>query len=201
MHENQQKPTRRTGLIIISLLLTFSLLAISLPLQRAGAASLAVTCSTYHTVSNGETLSSIAAKYNVTVADLAAANDLKEPYTIFVGQRLCIPGSTTSTTPTADSSTGTDPGFTISAGKDNAYLTIKVANYPKKTVYYVRLLKGKYPDIIGKKVGTLKTTKTGTAEKSFRIPKEYRNLASYSVCLKNALTDEVQCKVYTPATK
>ena len=39
MHENQQKPTRRTAIIIFSLLLTISLLAISLPLQRAGAAS------------------------------------------------------------------------------------------------------------------------------------------------------------------
>jgi LysM repeat protein len=39
----------------------------------------------------GDTLVSIAARYNLTVDELAAANHLKPPYTLQVGDRLVIP--------------------------------------------------------------------------------------------------------------
>ncbi len=45
-----------------------------------------------HVVQRGETLTSIAQRYGVTVADLAAANRIKDPNLIVVGQRLTIPG-------------------------------------------------------------------------------------------------------------
>ena len=45
-----------------------------------------------HVVQRGETLTSIARRYHVTVADLAAINRIKDPNLIVVGQRLTIPG-------------------------------------------------------------------------------------------------------------
>jgi LysM repeat protein len=45
----------------------------------------------YHTVSWGETLSSIARLYGVTVQAIVDANQLKSPNTIYVGQKLLIP--------------------------------------------------------------------------------------------------------------
>lgn len=45
-----------------------------------------------HVVAAGEKLSSIAARYRVPLADVAAANGLSEPYTIYAGQRLRVPG-------------------------------------------------------------------------------------------------------------
>jgi LysM repeat protein len=45
-----------------------------------------------HTVSRGETLASIAAKYGVTVSALLAANNISNPNLIKVGQKLVIPG-------------------------------------------------------------------------------------------------------------
>lgn len=44
-----------------------------------------------HTVSRGETLASIAAKYGVTVSALLAANNIADPNLIKVGQKLVIP--------------------------------------------------------------------------------------------------------------
>ncbi len=48
---------------------------------------------TLHTVQRGETLSSIAWRYGVTVWDIAAANGIGNPNFIYVGQRLVIPGA------------------------------------------------------------------------------------------------------------
>jgi len=48
----------------------------------------------YHTVVYGETLSSIARKYAVTVAALVDANGIADPNLIYTGQRLLIPETT-----------------------------------------------------------------------------------------------------------
>jgi LysM repeat protein len=53
------------------------------------------TGSTEHTITAGETLSSIAGRYGTTVAALVDANDLANPDRIIVGHTLTIPGTTT----------------------------------------------------------------------------------------------------------
>ncbi|HXQ95553.1 MAG TPA: LysM peptidoglycan-binding domain-containing protein [Candidatus Acidoferrales bacterium] len=45
----------------------------------------------YHVVARGETLTSIAEQYGVTVQALAAANGISNPNAIYAGQRLVIP--------------------------------------------------------------------------------------------------------------
>ncbi len=45
-----------------------------------------------HTVQSGETLFRIGLQYNLTVTDLAQANNLLDPTQIFAGQQLIIPG-------------------------------------------------------------------------------------------------------------
>ncbi len=45
----------------------------------------------YHVVRRGETLFSIAARYGVTIRQIVAANGLRNPNRIYVGQRLIIP--------------------------------------------------------------------------------------------------------------
>lgn len=200
MNENHSA-ARRVMLIVISGLIALALLLVSVfNSQPAIAAPQAQTCSTYHTVSAGETVSSIALKYNITVAELAAANNLKEPYTIFVGQKLCIPGSAAATSaPTTSTPTG--PGFTIKQSKTGESVTITVTNYPKKQPYYVRAEYGKFPDIRSKKIGTLRTNNQGKAERTFRLPKQYRTLPYVRICLKNAFTDAVQCNTFIPTAK
>jgi len=46
---------------------------------------------TTYEVQPGDTLSSIAARYDVTVEDLVKANDIVDPNLIKVGQKLVIP--------------------------------------------------------------------------------------------------------------
>jgi LysM repeat protein len=197
MTKEIQPAARRAMLIVASLLLALTLLVSTLYSQPANAAPQAVTCSTYHTVAAGETVSSIAQKYNITVAELVAANNLKEPYTIYVNQQLCIPGSAAATT-TPAASTKTGPNFTIKASKTGDLITITVANYPKKKPYYVRAEYGKFPDIISRKIGTLRTNDKGAAEKTFKVPRQFRTKPYVRICLKNALTDAVQCNTYIP---
>ncbi len=196
-----KKTTHPTALIAISVLLVVALLAVMLPQQGASAVGLAVTCSTYHSVASGETLSSIALKYNVTVQELASANDLKEPYQIFVGQRLCIPGTTsaTSNATTTATATGKGPDFTVKAVGAGYPFTYEVATfgYPKGSSYFVRIrsedgVKTQF------KVGTLKTNKNGVGKRIFRLPKQLRTETSVVLCLKNARTDDVQCNRFTP---
>lgn len=54
--------------------------------------------STIHTVQEGETLFRIATQYNLTVNDLAAANNITDPTLIYAGQQLIIPGAATEPT-------------------------------------------------------------------------------------------------------
>ncbi|MDX2162177.1 MAG: LysM peptidoglycan-binding domain-containing protein [bacterium] len=62
-----------------------------------------------HTVRSGETLATIASRYNTTVRDLIAANPrITNPNVIYLGQEIVIPpGSTVANTPGADSGTPT----------------------------------------------------------------------------------------------
>ncbi|WP_082101576.1 LysM peptidoglycan-binding domain-containing protein [Demequina rhizosphaerae] len=55
------------------------------------------TSSAVYTVKSGDTLSAIAQRHGTTVAALARSNSLANASTIFVGQRLTVPGATKTT--------------------------------------------------------------------------------------------------------
>lgn len=61
------------------------------PLVHPGAQAPLPAGSTVHVVQAGETLSAIAARYGVTTAALAQANQLQNPDRLAIGQRLVIP--------------------------------------------------------------------------------------------------------------
>lgn len=65
----------------------------------------ATTNATTHTVKAGDTLSSIATKYQTTVANLVKANGISNPNLIIVGQTLTVGGNTTSTSTTTSTTT------------------------------------------------------------------------------------------------
>lgn len=71
-----------------------SVAAESAPVASAPAAH--VAASTAHVVKAGETLGSIAKKYQVKVGDVATANNIADPTKIRVGQTLKIPGKAAS---------------------------------------------------------------------------------------------------------
>ena len=87
-----------------------------------GSSSTNASTSTYYTVKKNDSLKAIAIKHKMATATLASANGIKDVNKIFVGQRLKIPGRSTSvasstrTTPSVRESSDTVPlpGFGIS---------------------------------------------------------------------------------------
>lgn len=92
------------------------------PLLRLAAGSSATSLPVYYTVLRGDTIGSIAAKFGIAWTDLAAANNLASPFTIYPGQQLLIPGSGSpvpaqpSSAPPADTSLVVPPTYTVQPG-------------------------------------------------------------------------------------
>lgn len=61
--------------------------------QRLKIPTDSVGCAFYHTVTRGQTLSGIAVHYGVRLSALAEANGISHTSYVYVGQKLCIPGS------------------------------------------------------------------------------------------------------------
>lgn len=182
------KPTR-----VLIILLILALMAVSLP-QPAKAA----TCAKAYTVKSGDTLSKIAFDYGVTVEAIAAENNLKSPYLLVIGQTLCLPSSASSGTSTSTSSSST--GTSTSTQKNlitivdfSKRIGLELSNFPKKTVYYVKVNDAGRRNYVWYRLGTVKTNSSGAAQVSFKLPDKMRNKSTVAVCLKNALTDAVYC--------
>lgn len=177
---------------LISLVLVAALVVTAFP---RSASVQAADCAVSHTVVSGDTLSSIAVKYNTTVAALAAENGLKEPYTLQVGQTICIPGAASSSSSSSTTtSTSSKPSFTVTFEPSGRHITVKTANYPKKNTFVVNASgqgTAKYH------LGLLKTTKTNTSvQKTYQLPKTLRGAGQVTVCLKNKQFDNLQCNRY-----
>jgi nucleoid-associated protein YgaU len=183
---------------VISVLIVMALFAGALP-QPAYAASPAAataTCAQNYTVVAGDTLSKIADAYKLTVAELAAANNLTSPYTLYVGQVLCIPGSSTSGS-SGTTTTSTKPTIKLEVGATR--ITVSVTNFTAKRMFYVRIGPDRPNPNDWYSIGRMKVGKTGTATKSFRIPKNLIPSKFLVVCLKNNVNDAVFCtKILNP---
>jgi murein DD-endopeptidase MepM/ murein hydrolase activator NlpD len=182
-------PLRRLGLTTISLLLVLALLAASAP-AAALAAPLSVTCAKNYVVQSGDTLSKIAVTYKLTVAELAAANNLKEPYTLFVGQQLCIPGTATTTTSTTSTATTSGP---VTAEFDKNTVTLKFTGLTKNHGYVVKAAKVERGTLEWLKFGKFKSDKKGNASVTLKVPKRYRDATYLQICAKDLINDKVFC--------
>jgi LysM repeat protein len=185
-------PLRRLGLTALSLLLVLALLTASAP-AAALAAPLEATCAKNYVVQSGDTLSGIANTYKLTVAELAAANALKEPYTLFIGQQLCIPGTVTTTTSstTSTSTTSKDKPISIEFGVNT--VTVTVSELSKNAGYMVKAMKVERGELDWVKVGKFKADKKGKASATFKLPKRLRDATYLQVCVKNLTDDKVVC--------
>ncbi len=106
------------------------------PATTTVATTTTTTAPVYHTIQVGETLASIARLYGINWTDIAAANGIYDANTIYYGQQLLIPGSTspgapavappvetTTTTipnPSPAVSTGTERTHVVQAGENLA---------------------------------------------------------------------------------
>jgi LysM repeat protein len=195
---------RRFAAGAISATLVLAFLFSALPQAAIAAPPVAqdASCAQTHTVVAGDTLSGISAKYDISVAEIATANNLKEPYTLSVGQELCIPGAAgaatpettaTSTSGSSTTSTGKDPSITLSVD-ESAMLTIVTKNFPTKSSFYVKVAASGRGTLKYTKIGFLRTKKEGAVSKLFKLPKDFRKVPTISVCVKNVRTDDQLCQ-------
>ncbi len=98
--------------VLIGLLIAFAIANFGLPHPV-----LAQDSSVVHIVREGETLTSIAARYHTTIYALIAANHLKDGDALYIGERLVIPSNTSNSGRSVASGSGqaaqTTPGTYI----------------------------------------------------------------------------------------
>jgi murein DD-endopeptidase MepM/ murein hydrolase activator NlpD len=169
-----------------AILIVLALVAMQLPqpaLARTG-------CKAIHTVRAGETLAAIADRYKVSVKDIVDVNHLASPYTIYVGQSLCIPQG---------SAPGNKPPYSQMVAA-NFYpavrgneLNIRTENFPKNSSYYVKVTDPRKGLPI--KIGMLKIKDNGAVSRNFPLPEFFRRTTRINVCLKNAVNDVNVCRL------
>jgi hypothetical protein len=154
-------------IFVIALIFVFALVAVLPAFQAPG---LAATCQATYTVKRGDTLSSIGQKWGVPWREIAAANNIKSPWTIYTGQSLCIP--TTGSTPATPKppKTGKIPTFSISAVVRDSNVTIQTANFPANTQFDVRMGPYGTAGVGGTYVTTINSGNGGSFSATYSIP-------------------------------
>lgn len=188
----------------LGVLLVLTFLMISFPQQQPAQGA----CAYKYKVQSGDTLTAIANLYNVTLTELADANDLKSPYVISVGTTLCIPAgaSKPSATKTATSSTTSDDDDDDEDSSDEAYTALSVggviwvgmANFEDEHYYYVKVYDGayKYWTASYYKLGIFQTDSDGKYGAWWHLPKEVRDRSRITVCVKDAIDDDLEwCQI------
>lgn len=188
--QNRQK----YSFVFIAMVVTFALLASTFqPVQAATVPG--ITCTQWHVVERGETLSKIAVKYDTTWLKIAQINGLKDPNLIFAGNRLCVTytgvptGSTPIPVPTwVPTSTGTIRVYADNVVEDKT-VTLRGIYLNPKSTYTVYL--GKYKADLTEDVlaGTALTDQTGKFLATYRIPKSLVDVSKIRVYIKNKSGD------------
>ncbi len=158
--------------------------------------AVAADCAVNHVVESGETISSIAFQYNVDWQDVATANNLKDPYTIFINETLCIPASATSTTSSSStsSSSSSKSSTYFDLTRDATRIYVSTTGFKKNSAYFVKIRNGGTTDINWYKLDDLLLTqKSGSVDASFKLPVSYRLVKIIVVCFKNIENDSLVC--------
>jgi hypothetical protein len=169
-------------LVLLSLLVTL------VPAGLAGAAS--AKCDTYYSVRRGDTLTSIGEKYDYAANQVVDASKLVKPYSIYVGQRLCIPDDENKDAPKIDSKYTNKAAAYFTAGRAGDNLAIHTFLYPKTKVLVkagaAASTRAKYLNL---------GTQTVQGDQTFKVklPSELKNVKNLQVCLKDRTTSYLQC--------
>ena len=178
----------------LTVLLLLSLLAALLPLG-VGAAKSDAKCARYYEVNKNSTLSKIGSAFGFSASQLAYTNQLAKPYTIYVGQKLCIPDKKDKSIPKAyQSVSGTTKAANFVAGltSDNKIL-VHPYSYPSTTV---RIKVRTVGDTPGKwyKIGTLYIGSSGNGKTyTYKVPADLQGNRNIQICLKDSKTSYLQC--------
>lgn len=180
----------------VAILMALSLLAVFIP-QPVSANYDPDKCAYIYEVRRGATLTSIAKAYGTAPNQIAYINDMDRPYTIYVGQKLCIPEKDKKGLSKLASKYADAAAVYFTAGRSGNDIIIYTYNYPETTV----LIKGENAGASGwklVKIGSINIAKIGNQHSlRFQLPTELR-VPNLLICLKSKNTGYLQC--ITPRT-
>lgn len=175
----------------IAIFLALSLLAALIP-QPASAKYNPDDCAYIYQVPRLATLTSIAKAFGTNPKQIAYINGMHQPYTIYVGQRLCIPEKDKKGLSNLASKYTNLPAVHFTAGRSGNDILIYTYNYPKTEV----VIKGENAGATGWKlvdIGSFNIARIGNQRAlRFKLPTELR-VSQLLVCLKSMNTSYLQC--------
>lgn len=144
------------------------------------------TCVAYHVVQYGETLYGIALRYGLSWTAVAQANNLANANTIYAGQRLCIPSTSTTPPPPSGPVTNVQPTFSIVSVVANQSVTIQTHNFPANEQFEVRMGFFGTQGVNGTWVTNTATNSGGSFTTTYTIPANLRGLSTIAIRLQSA---------------
>lgn len=193
-------PSRSTqwtakALSILVLLSLFTALFLSSAFASPATALAAAKCTPDYQVRRGDTLKSIGSKFGFAPNQIVYYNSWKSPYTIYVGQNICIPEKNDSSAPKLDSKYANAPAVYFTAGRSGNDILVYTYNYPKTTV----LVKAGKSGSVGKNLsdlGSINIAAVGNGKSiRFKLPTQLQSTSKLQVCLKDRTTSYLQCAV------
>jgi LysM repeat protein len=189
-----QRPLQRwlaRGLFIfLAIAVVFSVLP-----PRASAATLAKPeCDYTYEVKRGDTLANIGDYFGIGANQIVYANEWKRPpYTIYVGQSICIPDTTKSGLAKLASKYANAQAVFFTAGRADKDILVYTYNYPKTTVL-VKVDNASDPARKFYTLGTINIASVGNKKAlRLRLPTELQNASQLYICLKDKKTSYLQC--------
>ena len=178
---------------VLAILLALSLLASAMPALAAPAAKIDWDdCYWTYEVKRGDNLRSISNKFGINAGSIVENTELEPPYTIYVGQRLCIPKKNMKNPPSVSSSRRNAFAVYFTAGRSGNDILVYTYNYPKTSV----LVKGENAGKSGWKLVDIARINIASAGNRktwrFRLPSELR-VPKLLICLKDNRTGYLQC--------
>ena len=177
------------GIIVASLLLP----VFTLPADAA-------SCDTPYYVRSGDTLNKIGEKFGITAYRIANQNNLKRPYTLWVGMKLCIPDKPVfeNKQPKLSNKYANKAAADFIVQRDGEGVVVKVVNYSTKAVFLVKADDASDDDRSFVRLGTLNPA--NGKEFRFQLPKELQKGKPLWICMKDQMTDMRICR-YLHATR
>lgn len=163
--------------------------------QNSSAQREKTSCVSLHTVRSNDTLGLIASRYGIEPYRIVNSNNLVSPYTIYTGQKLCIPKPAVH----ADKLKKLPKKYInqgaayFSLAWSPTGIVIKPINFPVKSSMVVKLDDLRDPAVKWVKAGVF-TTRKGVQEYKFRLPRDLKDAKQLSVCIKNLNTDLQMCR-------
>jgi hypothetical protein len=170
---------QRFAQVALAVMIAVAILAAALP--RPAQAAVNATCEETITIKEGDTIYNLSKKYEVSVNKLARANDLEKPYTLTVGQKFCIPKVPA---PSSD--------YKWNAVFKNGQIALAGEKFKKSHPFNVKVRE--VDQSTWYKLGKVVTDKNGKLAKTYKLPKDLTNVPALYVCLKDGVTDYLDCK-------